>query len=590
MNQTAIIEQPAIASLRVRPTQGYNKAAPSYLALVLLVVILALFTTALATFYVPAHQGPDQNAYDVAARMLVEHHRLYFKLSNPWQFMGDNQVLLPNGRVYPKYPPGTSLLAATTWWLGGHSSAMYLMDPLCAVLACAMSFFLFRSLLDDFAALLGVIWLACNPLVLFFANYGDSHGAALLFTVLGFWALLAWRNYGGFWRALLAGGILGFCCWVRYTELLWCLPMLAVALRPWHRSRRRFWEGLSVIAAFALPVAILAGLNWMVFGAPWRTAYALCGEQTGFAWRYFIGNPAAHPPRPGDWRILMDQSADLGLYLLLPFTLLGLVRLFWIHWRMGLMLTLWIIPSGMLYLLYYWAPDNLGYARFFIDLLPALILAGLWLASRAVASQRAATAIGLGLLTLLGAGFNLYHIAPQLLSRVAAKLNLVEARDALRASLPRGSVILADGSMDNYLASIGGYRLYNEQMFYPRFFQKMRRLARHRGPQIIEPLSARHYLTLLARRGPHGKIHAPSWAQLRQDESQIIAQAWRNHKAVAILGWQRGITRFLPEPLGGQARIKVLARWQPPTLHVGRWQSQWALVQLLPKQTNQAAK
>lgn len=536
----------------------------------LLVIFVALLAMALATFYLPAHQGPDQNSYDVAARMLVEHHQLYFTLHNPWQFVGVNEVELPDGRIYPKYPPGVSMLAAMAWIIGGGPTAMYLLDPICVVLACWISFFLFRTMVGDFLALMGVIWLACNPLVLFFANYGDSHGAALLFTVLGFWLLLTWWTQGGIWRAVLGGTTLGFCCWIRYTEILWFLPLVAVVMCQFWNQRQPLWLCLLALAAFCVPVAILAVFNWTAFGEPWRTAYSFCHEQTGFGWKYFIGNPSTRPPRPGNWRIFLDQISHLGLFLLFPLAILGGIRLFWSNWKLALVLVLWIVPTSAVYLLYYWAPDNIAYARFFIDVLPALIMVALWLLGRAMRLHRAATAVVVGTLTLLGSGYNLYQIAPRLVAATASKTNLVEASGALQTCLPRGSVIFANEFMDNYLASIGGYRLYNVGMFSDRFFQKMRRVVRHRGPQIFESLKARQYLKLVGKPGPNGTWNPRSHAELLHDELRLIHQAWHEHKAVAFLGLQQSV------PLS-HLTTKVLACWNPPP-----WHNQWVVREILP--------
>ena len=541
----------------------------------LLVILVALLAGALEIFYVPAHQGPDQNGYDVAARMLVQHHRLYFTPHNPWQFIGENEVQLPNGRVYPKYPPGISMLAAMAWWIGGGSRFMYLLDPVCVILACWISFFLFRTLVGNFVSLMGVIWLACNPLVLFFANYGDSHGAALLFTVLGFWLLLTWWSNGSLWRGVLAGTTLGFCCWLRYTEILWFLPLLAVVL--WQALDRKcaVWQCLVVVAAFGLPVVILAGFNWTAFGEPWRTAYSFCHEETGFGWQYFIGNSASQPPRPGNWRIFLDQISHVGLFLLFPLAIMGGLRLFWSHWKMALVLALWLVPSATLYLFYYWAPDNIGYTRFFIDVLPPLIMAAMWLLSRAMRGHRQATAVAVGLLTLLGSGYNLYHIGPRLVSSTASKLNLVEAAGALHAFLPRGSVVFANALVDNYLASVGGYRLYSTDMFTRRFVKKMRHVAEHQGPQISEPLKARRYLDLVAKKNSHGRWTVPSPAALAHDELQLIHQAWRNHQTVAILGPRQ----VRPPP---HVSTIFLTGWTPPQIHSHRWSNSWVLRKIVP--------
>ena len=250
-------------------------ARRSIIAGVLLTIFLVLYTLMLHSFYEPAHPGVDQNGYMVTARLLSEHGRLYFKPHNPLQFAGRMMVLTPDGKIFAKYPPGVGFLGAIARILY-RPSAMYLVDPICTVMALFFAYFLFRSLLDPFMALIGVIWLGLNPVTLTYADDANSHGAALGFTVLGFWALLSWWRKGGLWRGIVAGLALGFCCSIRYTEFLWCLPLLAVVAMAVKDHRRSWRQGLMVLLAFAVPVAILALINWASFGAPWRTGYWFC--------------------------------------------------------------------------------------------------------------------------------------------------------------------------------------------------------------------------------------------------------------------------------------------------------------------------
>ena len=227
-------------------------------------------------------------------------------------------------RVYAKYPFGYPLLAAIGRLFFGFDG-MYLINPLCTVLACGFAFFLFRQVVSPFMSLLGVIWLACNPVVLFFANDANSHSSTLLFSVAGFWALLSWLQTRQTWRAWFAGLALGYACTIRYTEFMLVLPVFFAAAVNFRWNKKRILGSLSLIAGWAIPVAVLAAVCWISFGAPWKTGYTYCRESTGFAWKYLSGDwgdPTIH--HQGNWETLLDQFNHLGLYMLWPLALAGI--------------------------------------------------------------------------------------------------------------------------------------------------------------------------------------------------------------------------------------------------------------------------
>ncbi len=107
-----------------------------WISYALLVILVGLFAWAMAGFHQPANSGVDQNGYMTTARMLVEHHRLYFTPHNPYQFVGHMMIQTPDGRIYAKYPPGMGVLGALAWMIGGGSWAIYLVDPVCTARPC----------------------------------------------------------------------------------------------------------------------------------------------------------------------------------------------------------------------------------------------------------------------------------------------------------------------------------------------------------------------------------------------------------------------------------------------------------------------
>ena len=574
----------AAADATVQQTKGWNHAPifpiqsakfrTSMMAGLLLAIFLVLYALLLHGFYEPANPGVDQNGYMVTARQLTQHGRLYFKPHNPLQFAGFNMVLTPDGRIFAKYPPGIGILGAIARLIY-RPSAMYLVDPVCVMMALLFAYPLFRTLLDPFMALIGVISLGVNPVLLTYADDANSHGAALGFTVLGFWALLSWWRKGGLWRGIIAGLALGFCCSIRYTEFLWCLPVLAVVLLAVRGHKRSWRQGLVVLLTYALPVVTLALINRASFGALWRTGYWFCQEQTGFAWKYFIGNPMHLPPRQGNWQTVLEQMETLGLFLLFPLAIAGLVRLFWTSGKLALVLALWVVPSATVYAFYYWAPTNdftTGYLRFFLDILPALIMAALWLLARAAGPNRSARAVVVGLLTMIGAGYSAYIMTPRLLNAKEQKLQLIAARQALQQQLPPGSVVFADSQMCNYLNSMGGYRLYSANIFSPQSFKQFVHVADHSGPIPLQKARARLYAHLLGRRTDDGQWRPQSLARLHAIELRIMQHAWREHKQVAFLVPSNQVWPLVPHEPGVKIRtMAVLGALGVPAMANTQW-------------------
>ena len=386
----------------------------------------------------PLRHAPDAAAAELSARA-AEHplpsrmqqwgafdwlrNGLSFVPETPYQFAGRMDIITePYGpadpgkpaeyRVYAKYPFGFPLLAAIGRMIGGIDG-MYVINPLCTVLACYFAYFLFRQAVTPFMSLLGVIWLACNPLVLYYANDANSHASTLFCVTAGFWGVLSWLRSGGRqnWRAWIGGFALGYACTIRYSEFLLVLPVMFAALLNFRWEWKRFWGSLSLMLAWAIPIAVLAGVCWVSFGLPWKTGYTYCKESTGFAWAYLSGDFGdGLPGRVGNWETLVTQLNHTGLFVLWPLGVAGLFAMLGSAWRLGMLLTLWVLPSTLLYMLYYWAPggeNTVGYMRFFMSIMPGLIFAGLWILDRGLVVLKGDRWASLVAITVFGLFFYL---------------------------------------------------------------------------------------------------------------------------------------------------------------------------------------
>ncbi|HUO10338.1 MAG TPA: glycosyltransferase family 39 protein [Phycisphaerae bacterium] len=431
-----------------------------WLAIMVFLAVIGLYAWGISFFYAGAHAGVDQNGYLMTARLIAgdrnafsptapaaptttqpagstgEHpapsfiqqasafdwirNRLSFVPDTPFQFAGRMDIITePFGpaspdkpaeyRVYAKYPFGYPLMAAIGRLIGGING-MYVINPLCAVLACYFAYFLFRQAVTPFMSLLGVIWLACNPLVLYYANDANSHASTLFCVTAGFWGVVSWLRLGGKqnWRAWIGGLALGYACTIRYSEFLLVLPVLFAALLNFRWNWKRAWGSLSLLLAWSIPVAVLAGVCWVCFGAPWKTGYTYCRESTGFAWKYLSGDFGEGVVRQGNWETMVTQLNHTGLFVLWPLAIAGLFAMLGSAWRLGMLLALWVLPSTLLYMLYYWAPGGettVGYMRFFMSIVPGLIFGGIWLLDRGLAVLKGETRASLAAITAFGLFF-----------------------------------------------------------------------------------------------------------------------------------------------------------------------------------------
>jgi len=594
------------------PPTGHRWLAP-----LLLVVITFLFTCVVFGLYTGAHPGTDQDGYLMTAREIAEEGRLWFTPADPYQFAGNMCIMTApyetpsmtqpaHYRIYAKYPPGYPLLAAGARLLAGPE-AMYWVNPLCAIAAIWMSYFLFRQALTPGVALLGVLLLAANPLTLLYADDANSHASVLFCVVVGFWGLLSWWRTDSLWRGFIGGLALGYACTIRYSEFLLVLPVLFAALVNLRWNRRRLLSCALLVLGWAIPVGILATICWVHFGAPWRTGYSFCHEDTGFGWKYFIGDNTepTNPLKMGNWATLIQQLNHIGLFVFWPLALGGLLIMLTRAWRLGLVIALWVLPSTVLYLFYYWAPQGeqtSGYLRFFLTVVPGFLFAALWICQRVlalaehdrhsspppwpslvlvtlvaltaggwivfyytppegtaswryfiaagflllalaiwiwerpIAARVAPLAVGFGALVALACGINVLNVVPQLENIHAINTALHQSIDAVHAAAPTGAMVIADEQLCNQLDAIGGYRLYNVQLFTPLGFTAAKRIYEKKqdatdDPNPLQWERAQFYMELLGRRAD-----ATNWVMRppREKNADLIELARR-----AILDGQR---------------------------------------------------
>ncbi|HSV16271.1 MAG TPA: hypothetical protein VLI90_18555, partial [Tepidisphaeraceae bacterium] len=94
-------------------------AADRWIYGVLALALVVGYYIALHTYWVPAHPGVDQNGYLVGGKFFASTWSTGFKPADPFSFVGRMWVEAQNGRFYPKYPLGLSVIYAAAMKIGG---------------------------------------------------------------------------------------------------------------------------------------------------------------------------------------------------------------------------------------------------------------------------------------------------------------------------------------------------------------------------------------------------------------------------------------------------------------------------------------
>ncbi len=395
-----------------------------------------------------------------------------FKPGDDYQYIGAMWLRTPKGWYYPKYPFGTSFLDAITMWIGGshHREWAFLISPVCMTLAILGMFFLCRAVVGSFLGLMGMIILASCPTTLQLANWPGSHSPAQCMVIWGMFFLVRWWQSEK-WSYGIAGGLLlGYAVTCRYTEALllfplypldqvlsdtglkdahphtWWLLVKLVRLLPvgviglvalctvsWKWPRTYFRAALPIVA-WIVPVLVLVTFNWFAMGH--ITGYDATHESTGFTTHEFLDK----------WDSTVYQLYLFGLFLILPLGVAGMVMLYGHSWRMALLLTLWFVPGALLYTAYYWGgngvPPGTAYLRFFLTLLPPMIIGAMWLMRTAGGSGRSITRpLAVGILTAATGALGIWASLPELERQHRGNLNLhYSAEQILAHTNPRGGV------------------------------------------------------------------------------------------------------------------------------------------------------
>ena len=462
-----------------------ERKTSNWLAWLATAAVVALFGVLMVGYFVPAYEGTDQNGYFCSARRLALTGSAAKYTAHPLEYVTGNVVKTGPGLFYAKYPLGYPWLCAVAYRLGGPVAA-FVVNPLLAALAIVGMFLLARALVNTYAGVLAAILLATNPWHTLFGLSVLSHSGAIAFAIWGMYYLWRWVERGGRGNAVAAGALTAYTYTIRYSEALLALPVLAMVVwryfqlpegaTPTERNRQvARWrqEVLLMLVGAVVAVLPLLMFHWVAFGAPWRTGYGLCGESTGFGWKWFAEN----------WWLMLTKLNTPGLWLVFPVGLAGLAYVAVHDARRATLLGLWFLPPVLLYTAYYWAPqgDGWGYLRFFVSVFPALIVCALILLCEVV-PPRPVWSVALGLFIAVAATFNLRAALKEVTTQSDRFRQVQSTWTTVRQFVPDGAIIVAASGVLDSVEFIGNYELYSFEMFDRKWLTGRTDALKKEGP------------------------------------------------------------------------------------------------------------
>ncbi|MGE4564576.1 MAG: ArnT family glycosyltransferase [Victivallaceae bacterium] len=337
--------------------------------------LLALLVAAGAllwwSYFVPGiPSGEDQNAYHLCGRLIAEDGRFSRIPEDEFEFIGTMWVENDRREFLPKYPPGLPLLSAAAQRLGG-SGAGFALSAAGALAAIPAVFWIGRFFLPPAFALLAAWLFGLTPMLAYLGLARNSHTPSLAFFLWGMVAFLSAVHSRSFRRsvppALLAGLLTGACTAIRYTDFL-LLAVPGIYILCYLRGRRFLCLGTAFGLGAAIPLGLLAWYHHAMFGSIFTTGYSLTGEDSAFQVNSILSNLRLYLPD------IFRDGAGVAAVL----TCVWLLRPGGVRWKRLAFWTVWLLPTLVLYLAYYWAPDgrSAGYMRFLLPLFPALCILG----------------------------------------------------------------------------------------------------------------------------------------------------------------------------------------------------------------------
>lgn len=212
---------------------------------------------------------------------------LYFRLSENIANSGEYfQLVGGDDILYAYRPPGLPLLLAGFVALFG--SQMWIgpaFNILIYAISCFVAYRVAVRLAGPTSAVMAVLLLALLPANIAIGPLTLTEPAALLFLLVGFWAILGIEKWG---LAAFAGFALGFAALIRPTFLLLGPILIGLTLLRFFTDRQHLKQSILAVVTFVLVLAPWTYRNYEVLGS------FVPGTTMGGVAFYMANNPASH--------------------------------------------------------------------------------------------------------------------------------------------------------------------------------------------------------------------------------------------------------------------------------------------------------
>lgn len=440
----------------------------------------------LAMFHEPGYNSPDAHGYFLQAKLLAESGRSQLEDDSPVQMIGVHWLETEDGELYSRYPTGFPLIIAFLYKLWGPEAATWINLVLCS-LSLPLLYYTTKSLLNPVLGVLAIALLAANPVFNQYALNADSHISTLFFLLAGLAALTRWHASGSWQWALAAGFLLGYIPMIRYPEALYGVGIAAFLLIAVLQNKERAHSAIIALLGAGFPVLYILVRNTIAFDAPWRTAYALTNEQSGFSMDYFLSSYGGY----------LDGLMANGLG---PAFVLGILGTFGMLLKKdmrpwgGLILFI-CLPITLLYMAYYFGNGSEMTMRFVLPTFPLYIIGACYLIKEISANWKLQPAwIGLVLFLLTS-----ITAIPESLAKLARGSTGIRASvfsiHQLQQYVPQGSVVFMGQQQSQLADFLGHWKIADSQLLSPD-----RRPFDIGGPAVGEEQSSRPSPRQLGRR------------------------------------------------------------------------------------------
>lgn len=183
----------------------------------------------------------------------------------------EKYVILNDGRVFSKYPPGFPALLA----LGVIVKAPALINPLIAGITLMLLFLFVRSFFGSLYALLAVALMAVNPYFLAYSSSYFSQPAALLWSALLFYLVRTYELSSKTLYLPAIGLIAGYAALTRPLDAFCVIVPAYLYLLYILIQQKRFWSFSYSVLTFGLMFTVLLLYNYHLVGKAGIAVYPI---------------------------------------------------------------------------------------------------------------------------------------------------------------------------------------------------------------------------------------------------------------------------------------------------------------------------